>query len=739
MSLDIFSPYPGAKLALTSRGSILFGAPSDAFKATKYFCNQHSIPFPRILVAPQTLLVAATPQFSPEFFLYEFLFVYGAAFNRRLENERLVLVCDPEQRDGIKRALEITLYGPSLAQMQSYRDPQGKRLVPDDIATILANISRHLAVKKDNRQCEINESVDIVCFDRSGKIQLLDDSVHIARTAPHEFLIRTQNKTQPIDLSIHGPVTPFATLKTPSITQTPITFGIKALGTRSGFDLSGPTTGFLFWINGRAVVYDGPVGTRYLLQSQGISCDDIDAIILSHCHEDHMGAFVELILAGQRPKVITAEPIYRSALAKLACHFGESEEDVAGYIDYQRVTPGEPFEMLGAEFNFFYTAHSIPTIGVHVAMNDGGGHKHSIQVSGDTIHHAGLDEMLQCGILNQNMFQSLRNLIPSKRIENSTYFADVGESIIHGHPKDWEGNPNDILYYHCPDNAHTRSFGHRLAEPGQLITHITPRPLHPAIPARLLRALKFLEVDDPAWFSAMLFKGKTRTISSQSILAHEGEQDPRSMFSIIVSGIASVWNSHNEKITELRPGEFFGHIELVDARGHNTATITAETPMELFEINGSFLDEYFHAKGLEKKIRTIWEHRPMVGSAELFRHLDLSVRNQIAAYGDKVQFEKNHTVIQQGEIGDDFYLLCEGTVSVIVDGDIMSTIAHTDDDNFFGEIAAIHPGRTRRATIYTTTPCVCLRLSGNIMRTLFSKYAGIHYTIKISIESRLRK
>src|SRR5688572_20376792 len=125
MTLDIHRPYPGVALVVTDHGSVLLGAPADAFKATKKYCQDHKLPFPRELVAPQTLLVDAAPQFNPEFFLYDFLFVYGAAFKPELASERLRLILDHDQVRDAKEALRITLNGPSRQEMSSWRDDKG--------------------------------------------------------------------------------------------------------------------------------------------------------------------------------------------------------------------------------------------------------------------------------------------------------------------------------------------------------------------------------------------------------------------------------------------------------------------------------------------------------------------------------------------------------------------------------------------------------------------------------------
>src|SRR5882757_4547051 len=117
MPLSVHRPYPGVALVNTDDGAVLIGAPADAFKAVKAYCNEHELPFPRTLVAPQVALANATPQFVPEFFLYDFLFIYGAAFKPDLAKERLVLVVNAGGEQGEREALRMTLTGPTLTEL----------------------------------------------------------------------------------------------------------------------------------------------------------------------------------------------------------------------------------------------------------------------------------------------------------------------------------------------------------------------------------------------------------------------------------------------------------------------------------------------------------------------------------------------------------------------------------------------------------------------------------------------
>lgn len=736
MTLEIHRPYAGVALVVTSRGAALLGAPADAFKATKSYCERHKLPFPRILVAPPRMLVDAVPQFNPEFFLYDFLFVYGAAFKPELAAERLQVVLEAHQLESVKKALRTTLTGPTRDEMHGYKTRKGVPALDRTTVEYLARLSDHMAIKKDNRARTVDEMIDAVVFDSDGRARVMDGALEIQRATADAYLIRGEGQEQLVDLSITGEVIPFALLPPPASLPTPLTFGIKALGTRSGFDLSGPTTGFVIWVNGRAIVYDGPVGTRYLLEHQGIAFSDVDTIILSHCHEDHMGAFVELILAGHRPKVFTAEPIYRSALVKLSSYFHRSEDEVAQFIDYQRVTPGEPIEALGAVFDFFYTVHAIPTLGVRVSMRSGG-ITHRIQISGDTMHHDGLDKMHAAGVLDTSVHAAMRALIPTTKIDHALFLADVGEAIIHGHPKDWHNNPNQVVYYHCPDNDHTRGFGHHVAVPGETHALITAPSVHPATPARLLRALKFLDLNDPGWFAAILFHGRTRHVDAGTVLIRQGEESENSRkFSVIVAGTAQVLDAAQKPFTTLHPGEFFGLVELVDNAGRHTANVVAETPMELFDIDAQMIHEYVQRNGLEEALQRIWSQRPMVENVKMFRRLDLSSRNEIARVSVEECYPAGEVIIAESARGDDFFLLVEGSVGVEIKGQQVAQITSEQQDNFFGEIAAIHPDRPRTATIKALTSVRTLRMHGEQIRALFGNDMGVRYTLEVAIKER---
>jgi CRP/FNR family transcriptional regulator, cyclic AMP receptor protein len=70
----------------------------------------------------------------------------------------------------------------------------------------------------------------------------------------------------------------------------------------------------------------------------------------------------------------------------------------------------------------------------------------------------------------------------------------------------------------------------------------------------------------------------------------------------------------------------------------------------------------------------------------------------------------------QGDEGDDFYVIVEGTADAVVDGD---TVAQLEPGAFFGEMALVDGGE-RTATVTATSQMSLLVLSRNDFNTMLS-------------------
>lgn len=718
MTFEVYRPYPGVALVCTKHASVLLGAPADAFKATKALCALKELPFPRSLVAPSRLLVGGAPQFAPEFFLYDFLFVYGAAFKPALFDERLELVVPEDRTASTLEALRMTLLGPSRREMHGYVDAEGKPLMSPGVIDMLGRCAEDMAIKGPDRN--VRPVQDMVRL-RSLEGGVLDGALRIEEVGPQAFVVQGGGREERVELSFEPPVTPFATLPSPNDANTPVAFGVKTLGSRSGFDLSGPTTGFLVWINGRALIYDGPPGTPWLLEQQGIDFADIDGVVLSHCHEDHMGAFVDLILGHGNPRVYTSEPIFRSVLVKLRNFLQCSEEEARKLVRYHCVEPDVPVSALGAELSFFYTAHAIPTLGMRACFS-AQGRTHTLQISGDTLHHDGLDAMCARGAMDEARRDALKGLVPRDAIPDALFFNDVGEAIIHGHPKDWQGNPNRVVYYHCPNNEHTRSFGHAVADPGDLYVLAESPRIHPSFPGRLVEALGFLRIHEPKWLSRLLYQGRALSLREGEVIAAELS---RTQLCVVVSG--RILLSHGSKaLGSVGAGEFFG---APLALKQTPEEAVADIASEIFCVPSDLIEEFLIASGADTLVAQAGAARQFVDSSSLFRRLPLPLRQWIAMSSQIECYVPRQVIVTAGDTDNSMFLLTEGTVTVRGLAQEDHQIAATDRDPCFGVVSAVY-AQPRPLEVIAKTSVQALRIAGATIRHLFAESGALRRTLE---------
>jgi ribonuclease BN (tRNA processing enzyme) len=165
------------------------------------------------------------------------------------------------------------------------------------------------------------------------------------------------------------------------VTFTPPDFGVTVLGCSHGFDPKGSTSGYIFWVNGRGIMVDPPPFASYHMKQKGIPSILICAVIISHCHADHDAGTFHKILDDTKVEIITTRTIMMSFLRKYSAISGMDSSNLRKLFTFRPVIIGTALNIYGAEFEFFYSMHTIPTIGFTVSLE----HK-SIYFSGDTFY-----------------------------------------------------------------------------------------------------------------------------------------------------------------------------------------------------------------------------------------------------------------------------------------------------------------------------------------------------------------
>jgi len=102
------------------------------------------------------------------------------------------------------------------------------------------------------------------------------------------------------------------------------------------------------------------------------------------------------------------------------------------------------------------------------------------------------------------------------------------------------------------------------------------------------------------------------------------------------------------------------------------------------------------------------------------------------------RFESGDRIIQQGEPGDSFYVICEGRVSVLREDDgLAHPVAALEAGEFFGEVALL-AGGPRTASVYALTDDTqVLEISGQLLMELARRHPGVASALKTFCRQRL--
>lgn len=109
----------------------------------------------------------------------------------------------------------------------------------------------------------------------------------------------------------------------------------------------------------------------------------------------------------------------------------------------------------------------------------------------------------------------------------------------------------------------------------------------------------------------------------------------------------------------------------------------------------------------------------------------------LAAIGERaieVEFPAEHVIARQGEIGTGLFVIVDGAVRVVRDGEEIATLGPGD---FFGEMSVID-GLPRVAMVVTTAITRCLALASWEFERLVLEHPTIGLAILRGLSARLR-
>ena len=125
----------------------------------------------------------------------------------------------------------------------------------------------------------------------------------------------------------------------------------------------------------------------------------------------------------------------------------------------------------------------------------------------------------------------------------------------------------------------------------------------------------------------------------------------------------------------------------------------------------------------------------LIAACPLFAGLDGDGMAAVAQAAVEVEFAADRTIARQGEIGTGLFIVAEGAVRVVRDGEI---IAHLGPGEFFGELSVLDGG-PRNASVNADVPTTCLALATWDAERVLREQPGVALAVLRVVGARLRE
>jgi len=187
-------------------------------------------------------------------------------------------------------------------------------------------------------------------------------------------------------------------------------------------------------------------------------------------------------------------------------------------------------------------------------------------------------------------------------------------------------------------------------------------------------------------------------------------------FYVIDQGTVDIFVNGNH-VLSVSDGASFGELALIYGTPR-AATVKAKTDVSLWGIDRSSYRRILMGSTIRK--RKMYEE--FLNKVDILKGLDDWERLTIADALESVQFEDGDVIMKQGDPGDEFYIILEGSAQVMQkpseDKDAVE-VGFLGPSDYFGEIALLL-SRPRAATVIAKGKLKCARLD----RARFERVLG---------------
>uniref|UniRef100_A0A674AYG9 cAMP-dependent protein kinase type I-alpha regulatory subunit n=1 Tax=Salmo trutta TaxID=8032 RepID=A0A674AYG9_SALTR len=164
---------------------------------------------------------------------------------------------------------------------------------------------------------------------------------------------------------------------------------------------------------------------------------------------------------------------------------------------------------------------------------------------------------------------------------------------------------------------------------------------------------------------------------------------------------------NNEWVTNIGEGGSFGELALIYGTPR-AATVRAKSNVKLWGIDRDSYRRILMGSTLRK--RKMYEE--FLSKVSILESLDKWERLTVADALETVQFEDGQEIVVQGEPGDEFFIILEGSAAVLQrrsENEEFVEVGRLGPSDYFGEIALLM-NRPRAATVVSRGPLKCVKL-----------------------------
>ena len=717
MELEVIELPRGGTLIKTPFGALQVGATPETIKDSLAIMGE----VPDTFVLPNKL-------FSSERGISLADIEFPAYYNFFLKNRSIKVIGQSHQIETILNVLNEAVLGPSHVNVhREFPFGMNNELIPDlrsemeylrakdhsgKRKMVLSDIAKGIPWGPDCRVPFGNFAMERT---PKGTLRLVDGSNLLCEV--------------PLDISL-GNERNFAP---PKRKLEPPLFGITIIGSGHGFDPKEMTSGFVLWINRRGILVDPPVDSTVWLKAMDINPRLIEDCVLTHCHADHDSGILQKLLEEKKIHLYTTETIMESFVRKYQSLTGLSHKNFMGLFHFHPVTLQVSSRINGAEFRFFYTMHSIPTIGFEVYYQG-----KSFVYSSDSLYDPpSINRLFEQGVINRYRMIELTNF----PWHHTVIFHESGMPPIHTPIQnliDLNDSIKERLYLiHVSEKSLPPQSGLKKAPAGPDDTIIIP-----VTPPASNEALEYLDVlNHIDLFSELpiekarefLTLVKTANVAVGDTLIKRGTIGDK--FFMIVQGKAQVIRD-GKIMKSYANNDYFGETSMILNAPRN-ADVVAETELRVLTMDKYDFLYFIRGSEIARHMKVIAENREydtwsLFNDSSMFRALSATQRTQLQGIMSRLEVPSGKVIAREGTERNCFYLQDSGILELSRGGRVyLKTIR----GSFFAKIYDTSLRGRNRFTISTFSPAVVYSINIMDFYRFLERNPGVFLILR---ESKIR-